>query len=437
MNIYSLLICGGIADVNHYDEFWNDTACMWEILQRKAEKNGLGIKDENIIVFYGNGDDFSDPDGKMTKYCYKRPLFKGIVKGELGGSLSGKPTVKLSEALSGKLSEKFPGKLPILKRPLTDYPATSENIEKVLSSLSSKNDIDLLFVWTFGHGFRDENNSYLLLADDSKLYDYRLAELIGKINCKTRIICMQQCFSGGFIDNLKEDSRNIILTSCSDFASAYPTNDNIEEDRENSVLYSHGEFNYHLYNAVSSKKFTTEGLRPGDHEKVCEMMLEVYKYISDKDNIDEESTQYYDSINGYWNEGPETVDFLRSNWTFSWNGVNKEERGPIIEFSYPLTEMYRADKNKQVYLSIDGRKVHTFNSNNYKLEVSIIDPGKFSLNGCFAADFEDKSIIYIGKVYSRAAKPYCIGYEHETNDKSYGEKDNEDHEWKIRVFSWV
>ena len=344
MNIYSLLICGGIADVNHYDEFWNDTARMWEVLQREVEKNGLGIKDENIIVFYGDGVDFSDPEGKMTKYCYKRSQIISNTRVRESNPMTVKRPVRPAGKLTPIITEK------IETRPLTDYAATYQNIEKVLNKLATYNDIDLLLVWTFGHGFRDENNSYLLLADGSKLYDYQFAELLGKVNCTTRIICMQQCFSGGFIDDLKKDKKNIILTSCSDMAAAYPTNDYIEEDWENGVLYSHGEFNYHLYNALSSKMFNTRLLKPGDHEKACEMMFEVYKYISDKDNIDEESIQYYDSVHKYWNEGPELVDYMRSRWLFSWIETGKEDCGPEIEFAYPLTEMYRAANNKQIYL---------------------------------------------------------------------------------------
>jgi hypothetical protein len=41
MNIYSLLICGGIADVNHYDEFCNDTARMWKSFKEKLKETGL------------------------------------------------------------------------------------------------------------------------------------------------------------------------------------------------------------------------------------------------------------------------------------------------------------------------------------------------------------------------------------------------------------
>jgi len=454
MNIYSLLICGGIADVNHYDEFWNDTARMWEVLQRKVERNGLGIKDENIIIFYGDGVDFNDPEGKMTKYCYKRPIIRRVAKGqEIGrvsgrltekvpGTLSGKLSGELSERLSETLNEKLSDSLSeslskkILTRPLTDYAATYQNIENVLSKLATYNDIDLLLVWTFGHGFRDENSSYLLLADGSKLYDYRFAELLGKVNCTTRIICMQQCFSGGFIDDLKKGKKNIILTSCSDLAASYPTNDYIEEDRENGVLYSHGEFNYHLYNALSSKMFNTDLLKQGVHEKACEMMFEIYKYISDKDNIDEESTQYYDSVHKYWNEGPELVDYLRSRWIFSWNEASKEECGPVIEFAYPLTEMYRATKNKQIYLLIDGKIVHTFNSNNPKYRVSNFNSNKFSLDGYFEANYNNKTIIYTGKVYSRASKPYCIGYVPESTDKKNSGNGVENMEWRIVVFNW-
>jgi len=234
MNIYSLLICGGIADVNHYDEFWNDTARMWEVLQREVKRNGLGIKDENITVLYGDGVDFSDPEGKMTKYCYKRPQIIKVAKEREIGLVSGRLTEKVPVTLSRKLPDSLSKK--IMTRPLTDYAATYQNVENVLNKLATYNDIDLLLVWTFGHGFRDENNSYLLLADGSKLYDYQFAELLGKVNCTTRIICMQQCFSGGFIDDLKKDDRNIILTSCSDMAAAYPTNDFIEEDWENGVL---------------------------------------------------------------------------------------------------------------------------------------------------------------------------------------------------------
>jgi hypothetical protein len=69
---------------------------------------------------------------------------------------------------------------------------------------------------------------------------------------------MQQCFSGGFINDLHGD-RTVILTACSDSQGAGPClnlNPDGGDPLENEYYepeddyYTHGEFNYHVFNAA-------------------------------------------------------------------------------------------------------------------------------------------------------------------------------------------
>ncbi|MDP4181833.1 MAG: C13 family peptidase [Bacillota bacterium] len=387
MNIYALLICTCEADGNNFDEFWNDTALMWDVLHKPVGQNGQGIPDNNIFVFYGNtGNDFKDPQGLMTKYCYKRD----------------------------PRSIDIPGLSSRNKITVTDYPANINIIKSVIDWLSQKKDIDLLFVWTFGHGFRDETNCSLIFENGSLYTDCDFANDIGKIDSKSRIICMQQCFSGGFIDNLMQDSRNVILTSCSDSAFSFPY-DGRNVDTDGKATYSHGEFNYYLYEALnSSSHFNTKDLTPGDHKELCNRMYhKVYKYIKDHDDIEEEATQYYDCFNKWCIGKTVPVDYLRSFSSIGSHYTDKTDPDPVFEFRFPITEIYKQDDHKQIYMFIDGVPNHVFKNNQgfNKFEYSFHKHGKFRLTGRFEADYSKKTISFIGYVIPGDEDPYCIGRE--------------------------
>lgn len=209
-----------------YDEFWNDTFAMWEMLFK------LGWKDENIYVLFGYGNDYA---------CdYNR----------YWASLHG-------------LDE------------ITDYPAFLADVENIFDWLADGNpaqgipqmtEDDFLFVWTFDHGSTwgtpGQGNSTLCLMD-GQVTDDDFAGWMDQIGYDKRVIWMQQCFSGGFIDEL-ENTNTVITTACSATQWAWQADDNYPDgdspnyvdDYENervatpSAIYHHGEFNYHMLNAV-------------------------------------------------------------------------------------------------------------------------------------------------------------------------------------------
>ncbi|UCF07914.1 MAG: DUF2817 domain-containing protein [Thermoplasmata archaeon] len=235
---YAVLICGDVAGYDvpdpgvdysslyGYDEFWNDIVLMyWTLLEN-------GYKDENIIILYGNGEDYED-----TRYD---PDYD--------------PTSQI-----------------------TDFAATKYNVEMVFYGLAyggipgvpQMNSNDFLFVYTFDHGdlvwdpaIEDWVSTLCLIGDDMKANEF--AWSVGQIDCAYKLFFMQQCHSGGFIEYLDEDNY-VVVTACDKFEVAYRADD-LDKDgnyiMENEVLYGvtshHGEFNYYFMNAF--RKVTPLGI---------------------------------------------------------------------------------------------------------------------------------------------------------------------------------
>ena len=206
-----------------YDEFWNDTFLMYEILIDN------GFAPENTFVLYYNGTDYTSPNPRYQ------------------------PGSPENSHITG---------------PITDYAATIANVTMVFNGLASGDPAhgipqmssdDFLFVWTFGHGgFEDMNGNwqhdpeeptYLPLADGD-MYATTFASLVNPINYSRRVFVMQQCHGGGFIPHLS-DNNTVILTAAgleeACWADDWPTTEN---EVVGGVTYHHGEFNYHLMNAL-------------------------------------------------------------------------------------------------------------------------------------------------------------------------------------------
>jgi hypothetical protein len=152
-------LSGTIVSPHQYDEFWNDTFLMWELLTQK-----YGYEDENVIVIYADGSDWVDPnpDNTNTRYRASRYNFLHI----------------------------------------TDAAATTTKVTAVLTNLQNtlKAD-DFLFVWTFGHGFENGTGNGLIQLNDGLMSDITFAGLINPIPAK-KGVWMQQCFGGDFADNI-------------------------------------------------------------------------------------------------------------------------------------------------------------------------------------------------------------------------------------------
>jgi len=163
----------GGSDLPGFDEFWNDTFLMWEMLWQ------YGWKNENIFVLFGNGIDWWFPNDRYWGDRYNDP--------------------------------------PWNIDHITDDGAYYQDVVDIFNYLDGiMTDSDYLFVWTFDHGNPGAN----LQLMDQVMWDYEFAAIMPE-HYSNRVFWMQQCFSGGFIDNL-HNVHTVMLTACSASQMAGP-----------------------------------------------------------------------------------------------------------------------------------------------------------------------------------------------------------------------
>ncbi len=256
MEKYAVLISGCEADSGK-DEFWNDVVAVRKALL----KNGFPI--ENIYVLYADGKDYRQPN--PVNNWYNNPDLKP------------------------------------LKNSVTDFAATKVKVSDVFNGLANGTNgmprlqpQDLLFIWTFGHGLTLLISWYLKL-NDGYMNNKDFANLVNKIPYDKRIICMQQCFSGGFINDLN-DGKTVILTACHGLQIANRCDDKnmMENETIGNVAYHHGEFNYHLFSAITQNTIQGSTVISDTNSDRFVTMDEVFEYIRRNDTRWTESTQYSD-----------------------------------------------------------------------------------------------------------------------------------------------
>jgi len=260
---YAVLICGETpagggtdnswktanpqpTDDPDYDEFWNDTYLMWEMLIEK------GYDNNNIFVlFSGTGVDWSSDPQHDVAYRYNpREWHYYII---------------------------YPDEH------ITDYGATEANVIMVLNGLANGNvsqgipqltENDFLFVWAFSHGqVLPAGHSKLMLKSgaitDEEFYNY-----IQPINCDKKVLLFQQCHSGPFANNFAGVPDVFALSAANDTLSAHSVYDDFYDsidfpgDTEPGTFYpayekdiwttpgnvdyhhTHGEFNLHILNSI-------------------------------------------------------------------------------------------------------------------------------------------------------------------------------------------
>ena len=185
-NNYAVILSGGVAPQSNYIRYWNDCAAIFSTLV-----NVYGYNKDHIYVLMSDG---TNPAfDRCTNYGYdSSPL-------DLDGD--GFNDIQ--------------------------YAATRSNVFSVFNQLSSilTNDNNL-FIYTMDHGETSGNHSYLCLWNGEKLFDYEFGNLLSTINANTINICMGQCKSGGFIDDLT-NSKYVIATACKD-------------DEDSHSLYDYG-----------------------------------------------------------------------------------------------------------------------------------------------------------------------------------------------------
>lgn len=235
---YAVLISGDLAETG-YDEFWNDVVLMREALLQN------GFLDDHIFVLYGNGTDYFSASRPNPRY---RPS----------------PSI-------------------------TDHSADTANVTAVFNGLANgtggfpqMTDEDLLFIWTFDHGcgrpcIPGTVHSTLGLMDGD-MQDTTFAGLVNPIPHAHRAICMQQCHSGGFIDDLRSD-KTVIITACAEDEHAHRADSPAENEVVDGVTYHHGEFNYYLLATLTGQTVTGTPVNADADGDGYVMMREVFDYV--------------------------------------------------------------------------------------------------------------------------------------------------------------
>jgi hypothetical protein len=126
---------------------------------------------------------------------------------------------------------------------------------------------------------------------DGCMSDSEFASYFNQIDYRHRAVAMQQCFSGGFIDNLENDT-TVVMTAANCYESAWEGNE--FEVCNGHVMY-HGEFNYWYMSALRGHK-PLPGAQPVDQDtngdgKVS--FLEAFQYTLANDDAPEHP-QYSD-----------------------------------------------------------------------------------------------------------------------------------------------
>nr|NQU93058.1 right-handed parallel beta-helix repeat-containing protein [Bacteroidota bacterium] len=198
-----------------FDEFWNDTYLMWEMLIK--EDGGKGYSVDNVNVLYGeNGNDFTFP---LQDERYQ-------------AAYNNKPYVVDEDSKKQTINDRFTALANII---------TAD---------------DFLFVWIMSHGGTDANGSYFYSYDNQKVYDSELATWLGGIAAHKKTVFLSLPNSGGFIPEL-EGTGNIVITAggategASRADDIAPNGTFIENEVLTSITYNHGEVNYHLFSSLT------------------------------------------------------------------------------------------------------------------------------------------------------------------------------------------
>jgi hypothetical protein len=259
-----------MADFDSWPEFWHDLFLMWETLYK------MGIKDENIFVFYEDGDNVTGLD-----YRYDFTKYQGI----------------------NGIVDYNANRLTIL-----DFLEDMEYGENGAPELTEN---DFLFIWTFGHGSILGNDTSLTVRDGT-ITGSEFSSRLNYLTFDKRIIWMQQCYSGGFIDDFS-GTNIVIITACKPTENAFRADDDYPDGTdslENEIWdddsYNHGEFNYHGLNALNLKTIANNSLSiPDKNSDGRTSMQEIYDWA---DSTESSKTQHQKGTETFGPQHPQIDD---------------------------------------------------------------------------------------------------------------------------------
>jgi hypothetical protein len=253
---YAVLISGGYDIYNNWIRYWNDMSFIYRTLTQV-----YGYRDDHIYVLMSDGDDPSDDRHGYDESTYwfdSSPL-------DLDGD--GDNDV--------------------------DYPATGTSITTVFNELQGtlKED-DYLFIFTTDHGGLDYDpeatpqDTVLYLWGDS-IRDDQFAAEVNKISagCEAISIMMEQCNSGGFVDDLIPGPQPRVIATAAD---ATESSWAMEPD------YLYDEFSYYWTSAMAGEDPFGTVINADTNRDGAVSMREAFNYAQSQDTA-WETPQYSDS----------------------------------------------------------------------------------------------------------------------------------------------
>lgn len=236
-NDHVVIISGGINPYCNHVHYWNDCSLAYQYFT-----NVEGIPAANVTVLMADGLDAGEETLIRTDSIKKIPeapiMPRDVLIEEIGELRYYR--INAPSDLDGD------GKTDI------DHAATWEYVQNTFDSLASIKDIDRLWVFVTDHGGQTPNEICLWSAlSPYNVNPYDMSRLLGNISYKHANIFLSQCYSGGFLRELKGENRTIITSTS---ASKYSWG-------------TVGEFNTFFVKFFDALTGTTyDGKRPEDSE---------------------------------------------------------------------------------------------------------------------------------------------------------------------------
>ena len=248
-NEYAVIISGGANPAYNYARYWNDCSAIYQALV-----NRYGYDKNKVFVLMANG-----ISSYYNNYTYLNPIYS-LFPNDLDGD--GTNDIQ--------------------------YAATANNISLVFDSLSHiMTPSDNLFIFVTDHG--GVGSTINLWYE--KITKEQFVSEVNKISfAKSINICMEQCYSGGYISALAGE-RRVIATACAYNETSKPMH--------NSNSYD--EFCYHWVSAVVGETPSGTIVNADYDNNGFVSMLEAFAYAMSNDYFfllslndpQHETPQYY------------------------------------------------------------------------------------------------------------------------------------------------
>ena len=245
-NNWAVIISGGVRPEVNWERYWNNCSAMYKCL-----RNVYNYRRDRIFVLMSDGVS-PESDRHLNNGWYESS----------------------PQDLDGDGNDDI------------NYSAAKANISTVFNYLRDHVDAsEQVLIFITDHGFKNNDESFIGLWNDSSISATELAEEIKKINGLSRKhVVLGQCYSGGFIGPLSS-CRNITV-------SASSAADEMSVSMENRA---YDRFLYHWIGAAAGKTLGGAVINADRNHYEGVSVEEIFRYALDNDGTLYETPQYSSS----------------------------------------------------------------------------------------------------------------------------------------------